>query len=188
MNTLTDSSQFRQSVARGFSVMFFMFSLFLVAMMFSEIISGFFESKKMIGIFLNAINTAVVALAIFELGTVISKEYCNNEESHIVVVLRRTLPRFISIVCIALALEGLLMVIKYSQLDLAGNLYYPVAIIVATSTLIISLGVFLRFTNFSVESGDLPARQGSSNNGQPSCIPDYRQTGVKNGMAGQCYQ
>lgn len=93
----------------------------------------------------------MVALAIFELGTVVSKEYGNNEDSHIVIVLRRTLPRFISIVCIALALEGLLMVIKYSQLDMAGNLYYPVAIIIATSTLIIALGIFLRFTNFGNE-------------------------------------
>lgn len=91
----------------------------------------------------------MVALAIFELGTVVSKEYGNNEDSHIVIVLRRTLPRFISIVCIALALEGLLMVIKYSQLDMAGNLYYPVAIIIATSTLIIALGIFLRFTNLA---------------------------------------
>ncbi len=61
------------------------------------------------------------------------------------VVLRRTVPRFVSIVCIALVLEGLLLVIKYSQLDLAGNLYYPVAIIMAASFLLIALGIFLRF-------------------------------------------
>ena len=36
------------------------------------------------------------------------------------------------------------MVIKYSQLDMAGNLYYPVAIIVSASTLLMALGVFLR--------------------------------------------
>lgn len=149
MLALTDSSQFRKLVAKSFSILFFLFSLFLVAMMFNEIISGFIESKKMIGVFLNAINTAVVALAIFELGTVVSKEYCNDEDSHILIVLRRTLPRFISIVSIALALEGLLMVIKYSQLDMAGNLYYPVAIIFSTGFLIIALGFFLRFTNFT---------------------------------------
>jgi len=173
MDTLFNSARFRQLVAKGFSVIFFMFSLFLSAMMFGEIIEGFIESKKMIGIFLNAINTAVVSLAIFELGTVISKEYCNNEENHIVVVLRRTLPRFISIVCIALALEGLLMVIKYSQLDLAGNLYYPVAIIIATSLLIISLGIFLRFTNFSVDEQGVAAESNNANDGQYSRLPEY---------------
>lgn len=171
MITQSSSPQYRQLVAKGFSVMFFLFSLFLAAMMFNEIISGFIESRKMIGIFLNAINTAVVALAIFELGTVVSKEYCNKEDSHIVVVLRRTLPRFISIVCIALALEGLLMVIKYSQLDMAGNLYYPVAIIIATSLLIIALGVFLRFTSFSTEGQNIQMMGNESECGQTSCVP-----------------
>ncbi|MGD8576854.1 MAG: hypothetical protein PVG13_07175 [Thiohalophilus sp.] len=167
MNMLTDTPQFRQWVAKGFSIMFFLFSLSLSGMMFNEIVAGISESKNLIGIFLNAINTAVVALAIFELGTVVSKEYCHNEDSHIVVVLRRTLPRFISIVCIALALEGLLMVIKYSQLDMAGNLYYPVAIIIATSTLIIALGIFLRFTNFSNEIENIPESWEVSGRQQP---------------------
>jgi len=177
MNTLTDSQQFRQLVAKSFSVMFFLFALLLTAMMFNEIIMGLLGSSKMIGIFLNAINTAVVALAIFELGTVVSQEYCNNEDSHIVVVLRRTLPRFISIVCIAMALEGLLMVIKYSQLDMAGNLYYPVAIIIATSFLIIALGVFLRFTSFSPENRNTVAVTTKSDSGQISCVPLYERRG-----------
>lgn len=173
MDTLFNSARFRKVVAKGFSFMFFMFSLFLSVMMFGEIINGFIESKKMIGIFLNAINTAVVSLAVFELGTVITREYCDNEDDHIVVVLRRTLPRFISIVCIALALEGLLMVIKYSQLDLAGNLYYPVAIIVATSLLIISLGVFLRFTHFSVDEQGSATPPEEINDEEPSCLPGF---------------
>jgi len=41
----------------------------------------------------------------------------------------------------------LLMVIKYSQLDLAGNLYYPVAIISSAALLLIVLGVFLRLSD-----------------------------------------
>lgn len=49
-------------------------------------------------------------------------------------------------VCVALVLEGLIMVIKYSQLDLAGNLYYPVAIIASASILLLSLGGFLKLT------------------------------------------
>lgn len=179
MTTIINSAQIKQTVAVGFSTIFFLFSLFLVAMMFGEIITGLLESKKMIGIFLNAINTAVVALAIFELGTVVSKEYCHTEENHIVVVLRRTLPRFVSIVCIALALEGLLMVIKYSHLDLAGNLYYPVAIIIATSFLIISLGIFLRFTSFSVEPAETPAFPENMDYGADSCVPGCEQKGVR---------
>lgn len=96
---------------------------------------------------LKAINMAVISLATYELGLVVQREYGGKHKSDdIVIVLRRTLPRFVSIVCVALVLEGLLMVIKYSQLDLAGNLYYPVAIIASTALLLMALGVFLRFT------------------------------------------
>jgi len=38
------------------------------------------------------------------------------------------------------------MIIKYSQLDLAGNLFYPVAVVVAASLLLMSLGLFLRWS------------------------------------------
>ena len=38
------------------------------------------------------------------------------------------------------------MIIKYSQLDLAGNLYYPVAILLACAFLLLALGAFLALT------------------------------------------
>ena len=38
------------------------------------------------------------------------------------------------------------MVIKYSQLELAGNLYYPVAIIASTALLLTALGLFIYLT------------------------------------------
>jgi len=38
------------------------------------------------------------------------------------------------------------MIIKYSQLDLAGNLYYPVGILVGTSVLLAGMGLFLHLT------------------------------------------
>ena len=97
--------------------------------------------------FLSSINTGIIALAVFELALVIDKEYSGHEEeSDAVVSLRRTIPRFIGTVCVALSLEGLIMVIKYSQLDLAGNLYYPVAIISSTALLLTSLSIFLYLT------------------------------------------
>lgn len=142
-------STFRQFIGIGFSTIFFLFSLSLAGLTLQEIWHGLSGSENLIGAFIKAINIAVIALAIFELGLVVNKEYGEAEDDHIVIVLRRTVPRFVSIVCIALVLEGLLLVIKYSQLELAGNLYYPVAIIVSASLLLISLGVFLRFSNYS---------------------------------------
>ena len=144
-------STFRQFIGLGFSIIFFLFSLSLAGLTLHEIWHGLTGTENLIGAFVKAINIAVIALAIFELGLVVNKEYGETEDDHILVVLRRTVPRFVSIVCIALVLEGLLLVIKYSQLELAGNLYYPVAIIIAASMLLMSLGVFLRFSNHSEE-------------------------------------
>jgi len=89
-----------------------------------------------------------VSLAIFELGVGVGKEYDSevDEQGSIYSSVRRSITRFVAVVCIALVLEGLIMVIKYSQLELAGNLSYPVAIIVAASLLLLSLGGFLKLT------------------------------------------
>lgn len=137
---------FRQLMAFAFSGIFFLFAVFLAWLTFHDLIAGLMALETLTGAAVKAINTAVISLAAFELGLVVSEEYGAKEEGHIAVVLRRTLPRFISIVCVALALEGLLMVIKYSQLDLAGNLPYAVATIAAAAVLIVALGVFLRLS------------------------------------------
>ena len=94
---------------------------------------------------INGVNGSIIALAVYELAMVIRSEYSGRSETHdIVTMMRRTLPRFISTVCVAMSLEGLIMIIKYSQLDLAGNLVYPVAIIASTALLLAALGVFLK--------------------------------------------
>ena len=152
-------STFRQFIGLGFSTIFFLFSLSLAGLTLQEIWHGLSGSENLIGAFVKAINIAVIALAIFELGLVVNKEYGEAEDDHIVIVLRRTVPRFVSIVCIALVLEGLLLVIKYSQLELAGNLYYPVAIIIAASLLLIALGIFLRFSSHSEQGAYDHAQQ-----------------------------
>ncbi len=93
---------------------------------------------------IKVVNGSVIAIALFELAMVIKTEYGLRHDSDVIVMLRRTLPRFIGTVAIALSLEGLIMVIKYSQLELAGNLYYPVAIVTSAAFLLIALGVFLK--------------------------------------------
>jgi hypothetical protein len=147
MHNLLHVSLYRQLMAGVFSLIFFALSAVLGGITIKAMAEGAFGSMQLIEAFLKAINMAVISLATFELGLVVSKEYGGkDDDGHIAVVLRRTLPRFVSIVCIALVLEGLLMVIKYSQLDLAGNLYYPVAIITSAAFLLIGLGVFLRLS------------------------------------------
>ena len=134
-------------VAKLFTFIFFGTALALIFLLGETIFIGILAGEDVMQIFLDGINTGIIALAVFELALVINKEYSRKEEiEDVVASLRRTIPRFIGTVCIALSLEGLIMVIKYSQLELAGNLYYPVAIITSTALLLISLGVFLHLT------------------------------------------
>ena len=67
---------------------------------------------------IQVINSNIIAIAVFELAMVINKEYGNKNEHDVIIMLRRTLPRFISTVCVALSLEGLIMVIKYMMENL----------------------------------------------------------------------
>ena len=103
------------------------------------------------------LHMGVVALAVYELAQIVYDEYeadeskCNTPD-RIVARIRRGLIRFVSVVCTALVLEALIMVIKYSQKDLAGFLFYPVAIIGAAALLLIALGVFTRLTREPAEA------------------------------------
>ncbi|MFD2230196.1 hypothetical protein [Alkalimarinus sediminis] len=147
MSLIPQNITIRSVFASLFSIIFFGLSLVMVISAFAMLAEGIMEGQELMQICLKAINTGVISLAVFELAMVINKEYGGDEQEHdVVVMLRRTLPRFIGTVCVALALEGLIMVIKYSQLDLAGNLYYPVAIIFSAAFLLAALGVFLKLS------------------------------------------
>ena len=135
----------RSWLATGFAVLFLTISVSLAGLSIIHFIEAF-QSKEFISGIILAINDTFIALATFELGTGIAKEYRNDEETNLYFAIRRTVTRFVSVVVIALVLEGLIMVIKYSQLELAGNLYYPVAVIAAASVLLVALAIFLSMT------------------------------------------
>jgi len=146
---ITDKTidKYQLIMVSSFTLIFFTLAVALSGIAIQGLFQSIFGEVSLIEALLKSINMAVISLATYELGLVVQREYSGKHKGdEIVVVLRRTLPRFVSIVCVALSLEGLLMVIKYSQLDLAGNLYYPVAIISSTALLLMALGIFLRFT------------------------------------------
>jgi len=137
----------RKATAIGFSVVFFGLALAMGGLALESIWISITGDKALAEGLLKALNMAVISLATFELGLGVHKEYATHDDNiDVLVILRRTVARFVSIVCIALVLEGLLMVIKYSQLDLAGNLPYPVAIIASAALLLTALGAFLRLS------------------------------------------
>lgn len=153
-------------MAWAFAGFFFSVSLILIGLMGYHFAKGLLEGGDLVTTLLATISKAVVALATFELGLGISREYPAHhlEEENVYSNVRRTTTRFFGVVSIALVLESLIMVIKYSQLELAGNLYYPVAIICGASVLMVSLGVFLHMTraeSMAAQSGtrnDAPGR------------------------------
>lgn len=139
---------YKMIVATTFSAIFHALSI-LLAMLASYNLIDFALNPE--GEFMSAvvksINTFVISLAMFELGAGISKEYSSAEDDeNIYLNVRRTITRFVGTVCIALVLEALIMIIKYSQLELAGNLFYPVGILFGGSFLLIALGIFLWLT------------------------------------------
>jgi len=139
-------------LARALALLFLAFSLVLGGLAVYDI-HLLFTSEDLITTLIRSINTAFIALATFELGVGIGKEYsAKHEPENIFPVVRRTITRFVGVVTIALSLEGLVMVIKYSQMDLAGNLYYPVAIILSAAFLLLALGVFIRLTEAEGET------------------------------------
>lgn len=158
----------RPWIATSFAVFFLVVSVCLIGLAFVHLIEAFVTQELITGS-IKAINDTFIALATFELGTGIFKEYKDEDsESNLYFSIRRIVARFVSVVIIALALEGLIMVIKYSQLELAGNLYYPVAVIVATSILLIALGLFLSMTrqdsleHHSVTKSQFPEKNSES--------------------------
>ncbi|MDO6682192.1 MULTISPECIES: hypothetical protein [unclassified Oceanobacter] len=140
--------EYKTAVALLFSGIFHLIALLLVFLAVSDFFSGVGNPEiELITHVIKSINNLVIALAMYELGVGVGKEYTADEQGESVFVsVRRTISRFVGTVCIALVLEALIMIIKYSQLELAGNLYYPVAILVACSLLLASLGAFLALT------------------------------------------
>ncbi|HDP88845.1 MAG TPA: hypothetical protein ENN42_02665 [Thioalkalivibrio sp.] len=136
----------RSLIAIMFSTLFLTLSVSLAVVAIVQFTQAFGSEGALISGLVKSINTAVISLATFELGIGISKEYSADGGGCMFQAVRRSITRFVAVVCIALVLEGLIMVIKYSQLEMAGNLYYPVAIVISASVLLLALGGFLRLT------------------------------------------
>jgi hypothetical protein len=150
MKNKNDFKFVRSIFAKVFTFIFFGLAVAILFSLVIAVIQGIADGSSIVQLFLSSVNTGIIALAVFELAVVINKEHTGHDENEDAVAsLRKTIPRFIGTVCVALSLEGLIMIIKYSQLELAGNLYYPVAIISSTALLLTSLGLFLYLTDRS---------------------------------------
>lgn len=140
------TARLRALLAILFSMLFMVLSISFAALAVKEFLAAISSLSSLTTGLVASINAAVISLAAFELGFNVGKEYIQESDEDIFAAVRRSIARFVGVVCIALVLEGLIMVIKYSQLELAGNLGYPVAIIGSASLLLVALGLFLFLT------------------------------------------
>ena len=145
---------YKTVIALLFSGIFHLIAVLLFGLALHTFFHGLGDPElDLVTLVIKSINTLVIALAMFELGLGVGKEYTGDEHGeNIFQNIRRTITRFVGTVCIALVLESLIMIIKYSQLELAGNLYYPVAILTACALLLLSLGGFLALTHRSCDA------------------------------------
>ncbi|AOS98148.1 hypothetical protein AUP74_02753 [Microbulbifer aggregans] len=104
----------------------------------------FYKEDELPELVINAISNLIIALAMFELFLVINVDEHPASRHQTMHVLLDSAPRFIIVVCVALALEGLVLVIKFSQDANKEELIYPMAVVVSSAILLISLGVFLK--------------------------------------------
>ncbi|TAN55665.1 MAG: hypothetical protein EPN19_02430 [Betaproteobacteria bacterium] len=140
----------------AFTIFFLGFALLYAAHAVSEIVMPLLENGDLTKGLFKGLHTGVVALAVYELAEIMHQEYEHHgRPQNAIVRIRRGVARFGSVVVVALVLESLIMVIKYSQQDLAGFLYYPAAIIASAAVLLVALGLFTRLTS-------LPIRQDSA--------------------------
>lgn len=130
-----------------FAAFFLTFALLYAGAAIVEFVRPIISNGDLVGGLVKGLHMGVVALAVYELAQVIHQEYDKGvEAADVIRRIRRGITRFSSVVFVALVLESLIMVIKYSQQDLAGFLYYPVAIIMSASLLLIALGVFIKMS------------------------------------------
>src|SRR3972149_11574459 len=131
-----------------FALFFLSFALLYASSALVEFIKPILSDGDLTGGLVKGVHMGVVALAVYELAQVVYQEYDKSgKPSDAIRRIRRSVTRFASVVFVALALESLIMVIKYSQQDLAGFLSYPVAIIASAALLLMSLGVFIKLSS-----------------------------------------
>jgi hypothetical protein len=131
-----------------FALFFLSFALLYATSAIVEFIKPILSDGDLTGGLVKGVHMGVVALAVYELAQVVHQEYDKSgKPSDAIRRIRRSVTRFAIVVFVALVLESLIMVIKYSQQDLAGFLYYPVAIIASAALLLMSLGVFIKLSS-----------------------------------------
>ena len=141
------------------SVLFIVAALCLVLKAFYEIYFFVIVRGHIDKDLLDAISYAIIGIAVADVGRYLFEEEVQRaERSHSSGEARRTFTRFMVVIAIAVALEGLVGIFEAANKDFTVVLW-PLALILSSVFIMVGLGIFLRL----VEDTETRAPTDSSN-------------------------
>ncbi|MCW5848932.1 MAG: hypothetical protein KIT87_02525 [Anaerolineae bacterium] len=151
--------QLEKFLAMIFALFFVVASVLIFGFGLAHAGQALLAAEKSVDPLFTAVALVAIAVAVLELGaTILAEEMARSDPKREPTEIRRTLSRFLYIVITALAIEGLLMVFKYSIGDQPVLLIYAGAVLVATSVLLIAIAIYNRFSlTVEVEEANNPA-------------------------------
>jgi len=115
----------------------------------NEIINAFNHfslHKKFIFTMLQSIGTVIISVAILDIAKyMIEEEVLRNKELREPAEARRTLTKIMTIIAIAVSVEGLVYIFKAGAQDLS-QLIYPAVLILSSVLVIIGLGIYQKLS------------------------------------------
>jgi hypothetical protein len=139
-------------LVRGISFMF-CFTLgalstiiFSTAMIYLSKSSGEASSSSL-GYLFTAVGLTTIAVVVLDLAVTVFREMVTSEgEKRHPFRVRQSLTRFMVMVIIAILIEGLIMLFKFSETDKLNALPYAILTFAGALMLIIGLGIYLKIT------------------------------------------
>ena len=126
------------------SLLFMVAAICLVLKAFYEIYFFVIVHGKIDKDLLDAISYAIIGIAVADVGRYLFEEEVHHaERTHSPGEARRTFTRFMVVIAIAVALEGLVGIFEAANKDFTLVLW-PLALVLSSMFIMVGLGVFLR--------------------------------------------
>ena len=138
------------------SVIYLLFSIVLASMSLvillwstTEVynaIKDFTTNKEFILTMLQSIGTVIISMAILDIAKyMIEEEVFRNKELREPAEARRTLTKIMTIISIAVSVEGLVYIFKAGTKDIS-DLIYPAILIITSVLIIVGLGIYQKLS------------------------------------------
>lgn len=117
-------------------------SLVMIGYAVSEVWYALYEGDEIVTTLLDAIGLIVISIAVFDVTKyLMEEEVLHDRELRSTREARRTLTKFLVIICIAVTLEALVFIFGAGTTDV-NNLFYPTLLLLVSVFLVIGLGLF----------------------------------------------